>query len=148
MLDFDTTVKLEIYKTIAEEARVPDSAEVAAALDHSREEVEEAFQSLYQKRLLVLEPGTTSRIRMAPPFSGIRTPHRVQVAGKTHYANCAWDALGVMAALGSDGDIESPCDDCGEPLLFQVRDSQPVPRECAIHFAVPAAHWWKDIIYT
>jgi hypothetical protein len=147
-LDFDTTVKLSIYQTIAETTRIPNSKEIAAALNSAVDEVEAAFQRLYQKRLLVLEPGTTSHIRMAPPFSGIKTPHLVRVQGKSYYANCSWDAFGIAAALHSDADIESSCPDCNESLSFQVRDGKPLPQECAIHFAVPAAHWWDDIIYT
>ncbi len=147
-MDFDTTVKLSIYQTIAETTHAPTSAKIAAALNCSVDEVEAALQRLYQKRLLVLEPGTTSHIRMAPPFSGIETPHLVKVQSKSYYANCAWDALGIAAALLSDADIESSCPDCDEPLSFQMRNGKPVSQECAIHFAVPAAHWWNDIIYT
>jgi hypothetical protein len=29
-----------------------------------------------------------------------------------------------------------------------VRDGMPKPTPCVVHFAVPAAHWWDDIIYT
>ena len=27
-------------------------------------------------------------------------------------------------------------------------NGKPVPQDCAVHFAVPAAHWWDDIVYT
>jgi Alkylmercury lyase len=147
-MDFDTTVKLNIYQTIAVTTRTPDVAAVAAALDASVAEVQAAFQRLYQKRLLVQEPGDPGKIRMAPPFSGIKTQHAVIAGGKTYYANCAWDAFGVAAALHQDADIESLCPDCGEGLFFQVRDAMPRPQACAVHFAVPAALWWRDIVYT
>lgn len=148
MMDFETTVKLHIYRAIAERTRTPTSMEVAAALKCSTAEVEAAFQSLYQKRLLVLEPGDASRIRMAPPFSGVETPFLVEVGGKSYYANCAWDALGVPAALHGDGDVAASDGYTNEPMALQVRDGKPVPQECVIHFAVPAARWWDDIIYT
>jgi len=147
-MDFDTTVKLNIYATIAETTRPPDAAAVAVALGAPVEQVEAAYQRLYQKRLLVLEPGIPTEIRMAPPFSGIETPHQVRAGGKAYYANCAWDAFGVAAALHQDGDIESSCPDCGEPMSFQVRDGKPASQDCAVHFAVPAALWWHDIVYT
>ena len=147
-MDFDTVIKLDIYETIAETAKAPSSSEVAASLSFPIEEVEAAFQRLYQKRLLVLEPGDASRIRMAPPFSGIETQHKTVIDGKTYFANCAWDALGIAAALHRDADIESSCADCGESMSFQVRNGNTVHQECAVHFAVPAAHWWDDIIYT
>jgi hypothetical protein len=147
-MDFDTAVKLRIYNVIAETTRMPTSSEVARALNCPTEEVEAAFQRLYQKRLLVLEPGSASRIRMAPPFSGVKTPFLVAVKGKSYYANCAWDALGIPAALHEDGDVAASDGHTGEPMSLQVRDGKPVPQECVIHFAVPAARWWDDIIYT
>jgi hypothetical protein len=148
MLDFDTTVKLHIYKVIAETTRAPTSVEVAAALNCSAAEVEAAFHGLYQKRLLVLEPGDPSRIRMAPPFSGIETPFLVEVGGKSYYANCAWDALGIPAALHADGDIKASDAFTGEAMSLEVRNGRPTQEPCVIHFAVPAAQWWDDIIYT
>ncbi len=147
-MDFDTRVKLNIYETIAHTTRPPSASEVAAAMQVPLPDVQEAFRRLFQRRLLVLEPGDPSRIRMAPPFSGIKTPHTAVVDGKSYFANCAWDALGVAAALHRDADVFSTCADCGEPLAFQVRNNAPLPQPCAVHFAVPAAHWWDDIIYT
>lgn len=147
-MDFFTTVKLYIYETIAQTAQVPSTAEVATALNSPLEDVMTAYAQLAQKRLLVLEPGDPSRIRMAPPFSGIKTMHLVQITGKDYYANCAWDAFGIAAALGQDADILSTCPDCGESLSYQVRDGRPLPQDSVVHFAVPAAQWWQDIIYT
>jgi len=147
-MDFDTTVKLSIYQSIAETTQTPTSAGVAATLGSSIPEVEAAFQQLAQKRLLVLEPGDPSRIRMAPPFSGIETQHKVKIAGKSYFANCAWDAFGIAAALHQDAGIISTCDDCGQSLSYEIKDGQPLSQEAAVHFAVPAAQWWQDIIHT
>jgi DNA-binding transcriptional MocR family regulator len=146
--DFDTTVKLHIYRAIAETTKVPSAAEVARDLGVSGPEVEAAFGRLRDQRLLVLEPGDPSRIRMAPPFSGVETPFPVEVGGKRHYANCVWDALGVAAALHEDAVIPASDGFSGEPITLEVRDRRPVPQECVIHFAVPAARWWRDIIHT
>ena len=147
-MDFDTSVKLNIYEMIARTTRMPASIDIALAIGISIAAVEQAFQRLCEKRLLVLEPGSSSRIRMAPPFSGIETQHRVKLEDKVYFANCAWDAFGIAAALKHDADIQSTCADCDEPLTFQVRDGKPLPRDCVVHFAIPAAQWWQDIIYT
>src|SRR5260370_16771731 len=100
-MDFDTAVKMNIYKTIARTTQAPTSADVAKALSTSPEEIEAALERLHKKRLLVPEPGNPSRIRMAPPFSGVETPFRVKVQDRIYYANCVWDALGIPAALQS-----------------------------------------------
>jgi len=147
-MDFDITVKLSIYQSIAKTTQTPTSAGVAKTLGSTIPEVEAAFQQLAQKRLLVLESGDPSRIRMAPPFSGIKTQHVVEIAGKSYFANCAWDAFGIAAALHQDAGIVSTCDDCGQTLNYEIKDGRPLPQAAAVHFAVPAAHWWQDIIYT
>jgi len=147
-MDFDTAVKMTIYETIARTTQAPTSAEVAQALSTSPEAVAAALERLHQKRLLVPEPGDPSRIRMAPPFSGVETSFRVKVQDKVYYANCAWDALGIAAALQADALIEASDGYSGEPMLLEVRKGQPVPQSCVIHFAVPAAQWWDDILYT
>ena len=147
-MEFETAVKLRLYETIAETTRVPDAAELAGELGSSVARVEEAFRTLRGKRLLVLEPGTSSRIRMAPPFSAIETPFRVQVGEKSYYANCVWDALGIPAALHGDARVFASDAHTGDPLDLEVLGGKPVPRPCAIHFAVPPARWWDDIIYT
>jgi hypothetical protein len=148
MMDFDTQVKLNIYETIARTTRLPTALDVARALSAPLEKVENAFEGLHKKRLLVPEPGDPSQIRMAPPFSGVETPFRVRVGDKLYYANCAWDALGIPAALHQDAVVDASDGHSGEPIRLEVRDGQPVPQPCVIHFAVPAAHWWDDIIYT
>ena len=147
-MDFDTTVKLHIYETISQTTQAPSTRDVAQALGAPLAEVEVAFQRLHSKRLLVTEPDDPSRIRMAPPFSGIETPFRVQIQGKVYYANCAWDALGIPAALHQDAVVDAADGHTGEPMTVEVKDGRPIPRPCVVHFAVPAARWWDDIIYT
>lgn len=147
-MDFDTEVKLHIYETIVRTTRPPTSTETAKALNVRIEDVEASFDRLHKKRLLVPEPGDPSHIRMAPPFSGVETSFRVRVQNKTYYANCAWDALGIPAALHKDCVIEAADGHTGEAISLTVRDGKPIPQACAIHFAVPAAKWWNDIVYT
>ncbi len=146
--DLDTTVKLHIYRTIAETTHVPSSAEVARDLGISVAEAEAAFSRLHGKRLLVPEPGDPGRIRMAPPFSGVETAFPVEVRGRRYHANCVWDAFGVAAALHEDAVIPASDGFSGEPITLEVRGGRPVPQDCVVHFAVPAARWWHDIVYT
>jgi hypothetical protein len=148
MPEFDVSVKRNIYETIAEFATMPTASDVATRLDSTVEEVLEAFHSLNQQRLLVLEPGMEDRIRMAPPFSGIETPFQAKCGGKTFYANCAWDAYGVLAALQNDGSINAWDAYSHEPISLFIKGGQPKLENIVVHFAVPAAHWWDDIIYT
>jgi hypothetical protein len=64
----------------------------------------------------------TNEIRMANPLSAVPAVHRVRAAGRWWYGNCAWNALGICAALDVDGRIESSCPDCGEQIALEVQN--------------------------
>src|SRR5262249_39560965 len=146
-MDFDDTVKLRIYSTIVATARVPDCAEIAGMLGEPAGAVQEALTRLAARRLLVLERDSPARIRMAPPFAaGVPTSFLARSGGKTYFANCVWDALGVPAALQRDALGEAGDGATNEPLALEVRGGSPLPSGCTAHFAVPAAHWWDDIV--
>jgi hypothetical protein len=87
-------------------------------------------------------------LRMAAPFSTQPTPYRVEAQDRWWYANCAWDAFGVVAALHVDGRIATTCADCGEAIDIVVRDAQPSDETLLFHCLVPAARWWDDIAFT
>ena len=144
----DTKVKLVIYRVTAETGTVPGSAEVAQSIDVDEANVLGAFGRLHAKRLLVPEPGDPSRIRMAPPFAGVPTAFPVDANGKRYFANCVWDAYGIAAALHANAVIPASDGHTGESLTLEVKNGEPVSKPYVAHFAVPAAHWWDDIIFT
>ena len=146
--DLDTRVKLAIYEITADTGRIPNSSDVARRIDIDESEVMRAFERLHAKRLLLPEPGDPSRIRMAPPFSGVLTAFPVEANGKQYYANCVWDAYGIAAALHCDAISHASDGHTGEPLTLEVKNSQPVLKPYIAHFAVPAAHWWDDLVFT
>ena len=147
-LDLDTKVKLAIYEITADTSRVPNSSQVADKIDIGENEVRSAFARLHGKRLLLPEPGDATRIRMAPPFSGIPTSFPVEANGKQYYANCVWDAYGIAAALHCDAVSRASDGHTGEPLTLEVKNGQPILKPYVAHFAVPAAHWWDNLIFT
>ena len=146
-MDFDTQIKLAIYQHFAETGRRPSPGEVAERAGSDIQSVLEAYPRLRTQRVLVLEPDGSS-IRMAPPFSGVPTQHVVEVDGNQYYANCAWDSLGVIAALQQPGEVHSRCAQSGEPLRLAVSSDGPAPSTWLFHCLVPAAKWWDDIVFT
>lgn len=146
--DFDTEVKLAIYALTAETGRVPNSSEVARKINVDEKEIVDAFKRLHAKRVLLPEPGDPARIRMAPPFSGIPTKFPVEANGKQYYANCVWDAFGIAAALHCDAISRASDGHTGEALTLEVKNGAPVLKPYVAHFAVPAAHWWADLVFT
>jgi hypothetical protein len=87
-------------------------------------------------------------LRMANPFSVVETPHRVDAAGRSWFANCGWDAFGIGAALHIDSTIHTTCPDCAEPIDVEVRDGLPTATGPVWHVLVPARDWWNDIGFT
>jgi Alkylmercury lyase len=143
----DDRVRLEIYERFVETGSPPTVAETAAALHEGEHEVVAAFRRLEQARVIVLAPGTTN-VWMANPLSAAPTPFRVETKRGSYWGNCAWDGLGVIAMLGGDGRLETPCPDCGKPISLRVRDGELEPADGIAHFAVPAARWWDNIAFT
>ena len=146
-MEFDTQIKLAIYHHFAETGRRPSLGEVAELVGSDMGSVLDAYPRLRAQRVLALEADGSS-IRMAPPFSGVPTQHIVEVGGKQYFANCAWDALGVPAALHQPGEVHSGCAQSGEPLRLEVGLDGPEPSTWLFHCLVPAAKWWDDIVFT
>jgi hypothetical protein len=146
-LDFDTQVKLAAYRHFAETGRRPSPEAISGRVGSDVATVLEAYGRLRAKRMLVLEPDGES-IRMASPFSGVATQHVVLVDGRQYFANCAWDALGIIAALQKPGEVHSRCEQSGERFHLHVGLDGPEPSGWLFHSLVPAAKWWDDIIFT
>jgi hypothetical protein len=146
-MEFDAQVKLAIYRHFAETGHAPTLTEVAERVRTDTEHVLGTYTRLCAQRLLVLD-GDGSSIRMASPFSGVPTPHVVEADGIRYFANCAWDALGVLAALNRPGVVHSRCEQSGEPLRLSVTLDGPEPSDWRFHCLVPAAKWWEDIVFT
>jgi hypothetical protein len=155
----DLDVKLAVYRHFAQMARRPTPEEISARTGVPAADVPAAYARLRAQRVLVLEEDGIS-IRMAPPFSGIPTQHVAVVAQKRYFANCAWDVFGIIAALtprgteiaalGGAGAVESRCEQTLEPLRLRVGPNglESPPSGWLFHCAVPAAHWWDDIVLT
>jgi Alkylmercury lyase len=142
----DLHVRNLTYAAFVELGRAPTADEIAATAGLDRVETEESWRRLHGAHALVLDDD--GAIRMANPFSAVPTPYRVHAAGRSWYGNCAWDAFGICAALHADGEIETSCLDCGEPIAVRVRSRRPDDESLVFHCLVPAAHWWDDIVFT
>jgi hypothetical protein len=132
--DRDLDLRNLTYRRFVELGRAPAPEELGP-----RDDVLDGWRRLHDAHALVLDGDA---IRMANPFSAIPTSYRVLADARWWYANCAWDAFGVCAALGVDGRIEH-----GE-IVVEVRDQKPDDDSLVFHCLVPAAYWWDDIVYT
>jgi alkylmercury lyase-like protein len=145
---FDLDVRRNVYFSVVANGRPPTAADAAAAFGRDVGELEECYRRLHDAHALVLFPESTE-IWMANPFCFGPTPHRVAAGGRVWTGTCAWDALGIPAALHGDGRIDSECACCGEPVALDVVAGALVTgAEPLVHILVPARHWWDDIGFT
>src|SRR3989441_8793388 len=93
----DLLIRNATYRRFVELGRAPTPDEIAAATGEGIETVRGSWRRLQAAHALVLEDDW--RIRMANPFSAVETPHRVEAAGRNWYANCGWDAFGVVVGF-------------------------------------------------
>jgi len=146
-MELEVRAKLAIYEHFAAVGSRPSVDDIAARVGVTVPGVREVLGRLRAQRVLVLEADGES-IRMAPPFSGVPTQHRVTSAGASYFANCAWDALGIPAALGRAATVHSRCEQSLESLELAVSDRGPEGSDWLFHSVVPAAKWWDDIVFT
>lgn len=144
---FDVEVKRAVYEHMAATGHRPSPGTIASALKANVSRVLDAYVRLQRTRLLVLEEDGAS-IRMAPPFSGVPTQHEVESDGVHYFANCAWDAFGIPAALHKPAAVRSRCERTGEPLHLNIGTDGPPASDWLFHSLVPAAAWWDDIVFT
>ena len=142
MEEADLELRRRTYAFFVEHERAPGPGELGEP-----ETIVAGWRRLHEEHALVLN-SATDELRMLNPFSVVPTAYRVQAGGRWWYGNCAWDAFGICAALGSDGRVETSCPDCGEALSVELRDERPDDESFLFHCLVPARHWWDDIVFT
>ena len=145
---FDLDVRRVVYARVAANGRPPTVAEAAVELSRGEDEIAAAYRRLHDAHALVLFPDSLD-VWIANPFCFAPTPHHVTAGGHTWTGTCAWDALGIPAALHADGLVETECVCCDEPLVLEVADGELTRgADLLVHFVVPARRWWDDTGFT
>jgi hypothetical protein len=95
------------------------------------------YTSLAAQHVVALD--ANGNVLMAHPFANHTEGARVDSHRRTWWGNCAWDAFGIVAALGLD---DATITAQGITLDANADDG------AVFHVLVPAAHWWDDIGFT
>jgi hypothetical protein len=143
----DSEIRRLVYDIFRNEGQPPGIFEIADWLNKPVSMVKDAFHRLAQGHILVLQP-ESGEILMANPFSTVPTPFLVEANDQSWWGNCIWDALGILAMIGKDGQVRSSCPDCGEGLRLSVKNGEMESTSHLAHFSVPASRWWDDIVFT
>jgi hypothetical protein len=140
-------IRAFVYQHFAETARPPGVDEAASRFALSHEEAASAYEELHKHHALYLKPGM-HEVLMANPFSGVGTLFTVRANDRMYFANCAWDSLGIPAALHTDAEIEASCAQSGEPIRLRVSAGQVQDYDALAHFLVPFREWYDDLLST
>jgi hypothetical protein len=136
-----------VYQYFAETTQPPHVEETAARFALTHEQAASAYEELHQRHAFFLQPGR-HHILMANPFSGVETDFRVHANGRTYFANCAWDSLGIPAALHVDAEVEAACAHSGQRIHLTVSGRQVQDDPALVHFLVPFKSWYDDLPFT
>ena len=143
----DIDLRNVTYGQLRALGRAPTAVEIAREVGSSVDDVRAGWRRLHDAHGLVLNQAA-AEARMLNPFSAIPSAYRVHADGRWWYANCAWDAFGILGALHSDGQLETSCPDCGEAVAVEVQGGLPDDTSLLFHCLVPARQWWNDIVFT
>lgn len=142
-------LRAAIYRHIATNGTMP-TRHALTELVGDDTHLDALLRRLHDDHMLVLDDRANRRgeIRMALPFAAEPTDFRVTTATGAWWANCAWDALAIPAALHTDATITATWSDTGDPIKLTVTGAQLDTTAGYIHFAIPARRWWDDIVHT
>ena len=136
-----------VYQHFADTTSPPSVDVTAAHFNISAEEATKYYKELNNNHAFFLKPETLN-IHMAWPFSAVPTDFKVHANGKTYYANCAWDMLGIPAALHADAVIEAVCAESNESVQLEVKDGQVSDSDLLVYFQLPFTQWYHDLVFT
>jgi hypothetical protein len=142
----DAPLRRFIFDHLVRTGRAPLIAQMAKELRRPVSEVNQALDRLCGTHAFIRsEDGELWRVA---PFSAVPTGFTTQVGKRSWWGNCIWDALGILAALHRDGSVLTSCGCCNTGMTLQVRRNSLLEKKGLIHFAVPARHWYEDIVFT
>ena len=144
--DFNTRLRLFVYRHLLRHEKSPTVAEMAKGLASSIPKVCAGLARLSESHAFMLQEN--GELWRAAPFSCIPTAFPVTAGKRSWFANCIWDALGIPAMLGKDAHIAASCGCCNLDMPIEVKDGKLLSGKGLIHIAVPARDWYKDVVFT
>ncbi|GII81895.1 membrane protein [Sphaerisporangium rufum] len=147
MSDVDERVRVHVYQTLAATGRAPGRDDIARDLTLSPARAGAAINTLAAGRHLVLRDG---EILLAHPFATANFGFSVMGRSTLYWGGCAWDAFAIPHLVDREPRalIATECPGCARPMAWIVDRAAPPPGDEVVHFLVPAARAWDDVIHT
>lgn len=136
-----------ILRHLVDQGYAPSHARLCAAFGVDPETMTRALQDLAAYHGVVLHPHAPE-VWVIHPFSTAPTPFTVRQGERLWWGNCAWCSLGIAALLGGrEVTIDTTLGAEGRPVTVHVDDHR-VREKLLVHFPIPMAHAWDNVIFT
>ncbi len=136
-----------IIKSIVDHGYAPTVDELASAFESTPDDATAALHRLAGDHGVVLHPNS-ARIWVAHPFSLAPTGFVVRQGERDWWGNCAWCSLGIAALLGGEVTITTALGADGRQITIHVDDGEVAEADLLVHFPVPMAQVWDNVVYT
>jgi hypothetical protein len=147
--EFDREVRVAIARSIKTRGKIPTIAAVASDMGKDIAAVDDSFARMIEGHVFIPQKDS-HEIYAYDPFCVGPTDFFVTAGDRVWFAICAWDALGIPAALGEAGVVETHCGDCGQELVVEVDADglTEVQTWTVLQVGVRPRDFWKDIHFT
>lgn len=145
---FDQSVRLDVYRSLADTGRAPIPAEIASRVDADEAVVRSALRRLHDARHLVLD--ADDNVILAHPFATTSFGFSVMGPRTLWWGGCAWDSFAIPHLVPAQPDVlvATRCLGCDSPLSWVVTRGAPPAGDEVAHFLVPMAQAWDDVVTT
>jgi hypothetical protein len=132
-----------IIRHVAERGFAPSITTLQDQLGWPKSDVHATLTNLADIRGVILKPNSWD-VWGIHPFTLMPTPTWVETTNRGWWANCAWCALGIGAALRKDIRVVTRLGAEHETVEFQVDGGRVSNERLLIHFPFPPSDWWNN----
>lgn len=138
--DFDSHVRGELTRAIAELGYAPTNDELARRVGGSVGTVEAALDRLHASHSLLLHPHRRTPW-VVHPFALSPGSCWVQAAKRGWWANCLYCGMGIAAAIREDVSIHTRIGGEAEEIVVNIVDGVPIETDLLFHLSTPVQEW-------
>jgi hypothetical protein len=136
-----------ILSAVIERGFAPSRAQLAAGFGCTDAAMALALRALADYHGVVLHPAS-GEVWVIHPFAAAPTDFVVRSGQGSWFGNCAWCALGAAQLLGGTATITTALGAEAEQVCVRVSDGRLLDEDYVVHFPVPMARAWDNVIYT
>ena len=142
------SLRLAVYRSLAETGRVPDNGSLAALSGVPEGDVPAGLRALHDQRHLVL--GRGGSIELAHPFGTRDFGFSVKSDRTLWWGGCVWDSFAIPNLVPDQSPVlvATQCPGCSRAHAWTVSHEEPPAGSEIAHFLVPVSRMWDDVLYT